>query len=287
MKVGIALSGGGMRGIAHVGVLKALEDNGINIDVIGGTSAGSMVASLYAVGYSPNEILECFENNSTKIVGKEKFRLLKGIKNLTNKKQAVRGLKNGKNIENVFNELALQKNVDNINKIEMPIVIPSVDIKDCKEYIFTNKIPKVDLNDDKKYINTISVGEAVRASSSFPAVFNPCTIESHAFIDGGALDNVPVEEVKKQGADVVIAVKFDGDKINDDSNLMDIVMKTIDIMGSKIAEQNLEKSDLIININTGKMGLLDTDNMQKCYWCGYKAVQDNIEDIKKLVYSKE
>ena len=68
------------------------------------------------------------------------------------------------------------------------------------------------------------------------------------------MDNVPVEEVKKQGADIVIAVKFDGDKINDDSNLMDIVMKTIDIMGSKIAEQNLEKSDFVLNINTGKMG---------------------------------
>ena len=87
------------------------------------------------------------------------------------------------------------------------------------------------------------------------------------------MDNVPVEEVKKQGADIVIAVKFDGDKINDDSNLMDIVMKTIDIMGSKIAEQNLEKSDFVLNINTGKMGLLDTTNIEKCFDCGYQAVE--------------
>lgn len=97
------------------------------------------------------------------------------------------------------------------------------------------------------------------------------------------MDNVPVEEVKKQGADIVIAVKFDGDKINDDSNLMDIVMKTIDIMGSKIAEQNLEKSDFVLNINTGKMGLLDTKNIEKCFNCGYQAVEKNIEEIKKVL----
>ena len=82
MKIGVALSGGGIRGIAHAGVLKALEDYGIKIDVIGGTSAGSMVASLYAIGYKPDEIFECFKENSSKILGEKKIKLLKGIKNL-------------------------------------------------------------------------------------------------------------------------------------------------------------------------------------------------------------
>ena len=67
MKIGVALSGGGIRGIAHAGVLKALDDNKIKIDVIGGTSAGSMVASLYAIGYSPEEIFELFKKNAKKL----------------------------------------------------------------------------------------------------------------------------------------------------------------------------------------------------------------------------
>ena len=68
MKIGVALSGGGIRGLAHAGVLKALEESKIKIDVIGGTSAGSMVASLYAMGYKPDEIFESFVNNSDKII---------------------------------------------------------------------------------------------------------------------------------------------------------------------------------------------------------------------------
>ena len=288
MKIGLALSGGGVRGIAHAGVLKALEDFGIKIDVIGGTSAGSMVASLYAIGYKPDEIFECFKNNSNKILGEKKIRLLKGIKNLMSNKSKGKGFKNGENIEKVFNELSLNRNVNKISNIKMPIVIPTVDIKDSKEYVFTNYIPKTNFynkkfNSEKEYITEIGVGEAVRASSSFPAVFNLCTIESHAFIDGGALDNVPVEEVRKQGADIVIAVKFDEDKINDDSNVMDIIMKTIDIMGSKIAERNIEKSDFVLSINTGRIGLLDTKNIEKCFNSGYEAVENNIEKIKRII----
>lgn len=73
MKIGVALSGGGIRGLAHAGVLKALEENGIKIDIIGGTSAGSMVASLYSIGYTPDEIYKCFINNYNKIVGGRNF----------------------------------------------------------------------------------------------------------------------------------------------------------------------------------------------------------------------
>lgn len=77
MRLGLALSGGGVRGIAHAGVLKALEENNIKIDVIGGTSAGSMVSSLYAIGYKPEEIFDCFKKNYNKIVGKSFFPLNK------------------------------------------------------------------------------------------------------------------------------------------------------------------------------------------------------------------
>ena len=192
MKIGLALSGGGIKGIAHAGVLKALEDNGIKIDVIGGTSAGSMVASLYAIGYTPDEIYENFKENSNKILGEEKFKIIKGIKRLVSKSGKERGFNNGKNIEKIFNELSLRKNVTNISEIKMPIVIPTVDIMDSQEYVFTNYIPEMNLisensSERKEYITKIKVGEAVRASSSFPAVFDICTIEKHAFIDGRSI----------------------------------------------------------------------------------------------------
>ena len=283
MKIGIALSGGGMRGIAHAGVIKALEDNGISIDIIGGTSAGSMVASMYAVGYKPDEILKYFKENSSKIIGEQKFGIIKSLTNLIGKKNMHKGFRDGKSIEEIFTKLAEERNVDNIANIKMPIVIPTVDVREAKEYIITNNIPK-NCIDETKYITNMTVGEAVRASSSFPVAFNLCSVCGHTFIDGGALDNIPVEEVKKQGADKVIAVKFSSDDIDNSSSMMDLVMKTIDIMGSKIAEPNIAQSDICINIKTEKMGLLDTEKVEECYNYGYETANENMEKILEKLY---
>ena len=284
MKLGIALSGGGIRGIAHAGVLKALEDNNIKVDIIGGTSAGSLVASLYAMGYSPYYIYILFKRYSEELVQINSGPIISGIGNfMINKKSAFKGLKSGKNIETIYNKIAYKKGIRKVSQITMPIVIPTVDITNSKEYVITNRIPENEENKEQ-YITDITVGKAVRASSSFPAVFTPCEFREHAFMDGGALDNVPVHEVKKQGADKVIAVKFDADPITKDSNIMDIVMKTIDIMGSKISEESLEMSDLVLNVYTDKVGLLDTKKLDSCYKYGYDCVIQNLDKIKEILY---
>ena len=283
MKLGIALSGGGIRGIAHAGVLKALEDNDIPIDIIGGTSAGSMIASLYAMGYSPYYIYILFKKYAKDIAGMNTNPILGGIQSiLGRKRKIVTGLKSGEAIENLYDEMAARKGIRQISQIKMPIVIPTVDITESKEYVFTNYIPK-DAEDKLQYMTQISVGKAVRASSSFPAVFSPCKVKTHAFMDGGALDNIPVNEVKKQGADKVIAVKFDADPIDETSDIMDIVMKTIDIMGSKISEESLEMSDLILNVYTDKVGLLDIEKLDSCYQYGYQCVMENLDKITNMI----
>lgn len=283
MKLGIALSGGGIRGIAHAGVLKALEDNNIKIDIIGGTSAGSMIASLYAMGYSPYYIYILFKRYSKELAEINSGPIISGIGNyVINKKNTFKGLKSGKNLETIYNRVANKKGVNKVSDISMPLVIPTVDIANSKEYVITNKIPE-DEEDIEQYITDITVGKAVRASSSFPAVFTPCEFKEHSFMDGGVLDNTPVHEVKKQGADKVIAVKFDADPITADSNIMDIVMKTIDIMGSKISEESLEMSDLVLNVYTDKVGLLDTEKLDSCYKYGYDCVIQNLEKIKEIL----
>ena len=283
MKLGLALSGGGIRGIAHAGVLKALQENNIAIDIIGGTSAGSMIASLYAIGYEPEDIFYLFKKHAKKIVGMNAIPLLSEIQNIAKigSKKAITGLKSGEAIEEIYNRIAQQKKVKELKDIKMPLVIPTVDITESKEYIFTNQLPKEKV-DTSQYILNSTIGKAVRASSSFPAVFSPCIMKTHAFMDGGTLDNVPVLEVKKQGADKVIAVKFDADPIDEASNLMDIVMKTIDIMGNKIAEESLEMSDLVLNISTDKVGLLDVEKLDSCYQYGYECVLQNIDKIKTV-----
>lgn len=286
MKLGIALSGGGIRGIAHAGVLKALEDNGIKIDVIGGTSAGSLIAALYAMGYSPYYIYILFKRYAKEMVNINSGPIISGIGNfMMNKKNTLQGLKSGKSLETIYNQIAYKKGIRKLNQIKMPIVIPTVDIMNSKEYVFTNYIPQ-NVEDTSQYITNITVGKAVRASSSFPAVFNPCEFENHAFMDGGALDNVPVHEVKKQGADKVIAVKFDADPVDDKSNIMDIVMKTIDIMGNKISEESLEMSDFVLSVYTDKVGLLDVNKLDSCYQYGYNCAVENMDQIKEMIQNE-
>lgn len=284
VKLGIALSGGGIRGIAHAGVLKALEENHIKIDVIGGTSAGSLIAVLYAMGYSPYYIYILFKRYAKELVEISNGPIVSGIGNfMLNKKNCFKGLKSGKSLETIYNQIAYKKGIRKISQIQMPIVIPTVDIMNAKEYVFTNRIPESEKKNKEQYITDVTVGRAVRASSSFPAVFMPCEFGGHAFMDGGALDNIPVHEVKKQGADKVIAVKFDADPIDENSNIMDIVMKTIDIMGSKISEESLEMSDYVLNVYTDKVGLLDTQKLDSCYQYGYNCVMEQLDNIKKIL----
>ena len=187
MKLGIALSGGGIRGIAHAGVLKALEDNKIKVDIIGGTSAGSLVATLYAMGYSPHYIYILFKRYAKELVEINSSPILSGISGfMLNKKVNVRGLKTGKSIETIYNQIAYKKGIQRINQIKMPLVIPTVDIMNSKEYVFTNQIPQGEENNEQ-YITDITIGKAVRASSSFPAVFMPCEFGNHAFMDGRSI----------------------------------------------------------------------------------------------------
>ena len=283
MKLGLALSGGGVRGIAHAGVLRALEENNIRVDMIAGTSSGSLVAALYAMGYSPYYIYELFKKYGKEITGINKLTFATGVNSiLLNKRLKLSGLNTGENIEKIYDELAESKGIKTVADIKMPIAIPTVDITESNEYIFTNIIPPKAKN-KKFYINNISIGKAVRASSSFPVVFSPCDFGKHKFLDGGTLDNIPTLPVKKLGADKVISINFDADTIDEESNIMDIVMKTLDIMGNKISQKGIEKSDFVLTIPSDKAGLLDIEKIDKCYKLGYNTAIQNMPKILEVI----
>lgn len=283
MKLGLALSGGGIRGIAHAGVLKALEENNIKIDVIGGTSSGSIISTLYAMGYSPYYIYILFKRYAKDLVNQNSLSTITSLGGfMTNKKTHFSGFYSGEEVEKGFNEVALRKGVKKISDIKMPISIPAVDFQDSKEYVFTNNVPK-ETENENKYITEISIGKAIRASSSFPVVFSPCEYQNHKFLDGGILDNFPSLEVRKQGADKVLTVNFKADDINEESNIMDIIMRTVDIMGNKVSEENLKSSDMVLTIQTDKTGLLEIDKLDDCYKYGYRQTINNIDKIKELI----
>ena len=284
MNLGIAFSGGGAKGIAHAGVLKAFLENSIVPNIVGGTSSGSIVATLYAMGYSPDNIYKLFKKYSKVITNIKSKSLIGEISKYSlTKKLNINGLNTGEELSNIFNKLSLEKGIKNIKDLKIPLVIPAVDILEEKEYIFSTIKPNVLYKE--KYITDIDLGTAVRASSSFTGVYSPCKFENKMFLDGGLVNNTPVKELKECGADKVIAINFKSDKLKETSNIIDIVMKSLDIMSNRLAKENLEKSDILITLKTRTIGLLDIDKSEYCFEVGYNAAMEQMSEIKKIIYN--
>ena len=282
MKVGVSLAGGGIRGIAHVGVLKALEEKNIKVAAIAGTSAGSIIATLYAMGYSPYYIYLLFKRYARDIINIRSKPIINGITNfIRNNKIGIAGLSDGNEFEKMYDELARKKGFRLIGDIKMPLLVSAVDIGESKEYIFTNCASRKNIKDN--YIKEIGIGRAVRASSSFPAIFCPCEYKNHIFMDGGVLNNLPTEELKKVYTGKIISVNFESDPVYNDYDIMNIIMKTLDIMGNKLSINSLKKSDFVLTVPTDGTGLIDVDKMDICYKYGYEIAIKNIDKIRKML----
>lgn len=275
MKIGLALSGGGAKGAAHIGVIKAFEENGIKISMIGGTSSGSIVAALYAMGYDTKQILDLFEYFSKSIVEADPKYFIEKVK--INKKISIEGIRSGENIEKAVMAAAEYKNLKWIKDLKMPIVIPAVDINKGKKYVFTNY---EDLKEET-YIHEAEIGKATRASSSFPALFAPFYYLGHQFLDGGILDNIPADEVKNMGADIVISIRFPN-KEERGKNVYSILLRTWDVMFNRIAEESLKSSDYILDIDTGKTKVMSINKLKDCYDTGYITAISKMKEIKQI-----
>lgn len=280
MKLGLAMSGGGIKGAAHIGVIQALQEENIKVDIVGGTSIGSIVAALYAMEYTPNEMLKLF-NYFSKLIFKNSAMYTdpRGKKLLSIQ---AGGLYSGENIAFAIEEAGKYKNIKKLQDLKIPIVIPAVDLRDSEKYVFTN-MKKI--ND--KYLNKADISVAVRASSSYPAIFAPCIYNKHKFVDGGILDNIPVEEVKKIGADKVIAVRFKLNKTSRTIGLRSTLNKAIDIMFSKIEGEEVKKADYVIEIDTRDVNPFDFKQSNKCYKYGYLQAKKEIDNIKKMIYKED
>lgn len=280
MKLGLAMSGGGIKGAAHIGVIQALQEENIKVDIVGGTSIGSIVAALYAMEYTPKEMLKLF-NYFSKLIFKNSAMYTdpRGKKLLSIQ---AGGLYSGENIAFAIEEAGKYKNIKKLQDLKIPIVIPAVDLRDSEKYVFTN-MGKI--ND--KYLNKADIAIAVRASSSYQAIFAPCIYNKHKFVDGGILDNIPVEEVKKIGADKVIAVRFKLNKTSRTIGLRSTLNKAIDIMFSKIEGEEVKKADYVIEIDTQDVNPFDFKQSNKCYKYGYLQAKKEIANIKKMIYKED
>lgn len=281
MSLGLCLSGGGVKGAAHIGVLKALEEEKIKIKYIGGTSSGSIVSTLYATGYKPDEIYEIFKKyckNIKYIDIKNILKLFLGI--IITGTITIDGLNSGKAINKLINKMCNQKNIYNISDIKMPLVIPSVNMNTGEVICFTSTEIR-GFSDNTTFVSDAKIGNAVQASCSFPTVFSPCKYKNSKLVDGGIRENVPWREVRLLGADKVISVVFENE-IDDKcyKNLIDVAFRSYELMCKELSKYELNGSDYFIKVKSEKVSLLDMSKIDEFYKMGYEQTKEFIKNNK-------
>ena len=252
-KLGLALGGGGFRGIGHIGVLKAFEELGVGFDYIAGTSFGSIVASMYALGKSADEMIE----------------IVKGIKKKEVMKGSIPFLKPAKSdrFEEVLNKI--YGDVMVFSETKIPLQVVCTDLKTGREIDFD-------------YGN---IAKVVAASCAVPGVFTPVVYEGMHLVDGGLRNNVPVDVVKKMGANVVFAIDVNHLRGTgtDSLSTISVLSSTIGIMMQAKIDQTLEMADLIIEPSLETFSPLKLEGVDEMIQIGYDTVMANKDKILKML----
>ena len=250
-KVGVVLSGGGAKGMAHIGALKVIEEAGIPIDYVVGTSMGSIIGGLYSIGYTPEQMdsmvrrqdwsfllsdkIPRSEQNMAEREASEKYVFsLPFGKNA--KTQAVGGLIKGQNLANLFSELTVgyHDSID-FNKLPIPFACVSENIVNGNEVNFHKGV----------------LATAMRASMAIPGVFTPVRLDSMVLVDGGVVNNYPVNVARAMGADIIIGVDVQNDlkPANELNSTGSILGQLINLMGLELYKKNLKETDTYIKVD--------------------------------------
>lgn len=286
MENGLCLAGGGVKGAAHIGVIKALEEENIDFKYIGGTSSGSIVACLYACGFTADEMYKIFKKYCKKIRYVDFVNIVKLIVGLIfTGSIVIDGLNSGKQIEKLVKKECNKRKIYNIQDVKKILAIPSVNLCNGRVICFTSECnKKLDL-ENTEFVNDIEIGKAIRASCSYPVVFSPCKYKNIKLVDGGIRENVPWKELKLLGAKNVLNVIFEEEKVAKecDKNLIEVASSSIGLLCKELSSYELEGSDYTIKIETNKIGLLDMKRIDELYEIGYNKTKKNLEKIKQLL----
>ncbi|MFW2056144.1 patatin-like phospholipase family protein [Acinetobacter haemolyticus] len=258
--VALVLGSGGARGYAHIGVIEVLEQHGIRPDLIVGTSAGSIVGSIYASGKSAAELRE--------IALKLKANDVRDVS------VSLKGFFDGKKVEDYVNE---QVQNTPLQRLKIPMYVVATELKEGTKTVFN-------------YGNT---GQAVRASASIPSMFVPIKIGHNEYVDGGLVSPVPVQVARDLGADIVIAVDILAQPVHTETtNVWGLFNQNINIMQGRLAEEELKYADIVIQPDLReKVHIFDVKGREITMQAGVDAAQSKLTDIQLAIqtkrYSKE
>jgi NTE family protein len=256
LKIALALGGGAARGFAHIGVIKALEAQGIVPDIVVGTSAGSVVGALYAAGMNGFEL--------------QKLALQLEEDMVSDWTLPDRGVLKGEALQNFINQ---KLNNLSIQKLPKPLGVVATDLQSGEMVLFRQG----------------NTGMAVRASSAVPGVFQPVEISGREYVDGGLTSPVPAQSARAMGADFVIAVDISNvtrrDKL---TGTLDILLQTFAIMGHAISRHELEDADVVIRPRMAAVSSTDFEDRHLAILEGEKAAAAVMPELKaRLARARE
>jgi NTE family protein len=253
--IGIALGGGAARGFAHIGVLKVLEANQIKPNLIVGTSAGSVIASVYATGVSASELHRI-------AINLDEASITDWVNPFSNK---FGGVIKGDALQNHVNKLVRNKQID---QMEIPLGIVATDLQTGDAILFRRG----------------DTGQAVRASSSVPGVFSPTRILNREYVDGGLSSPVPIRFTKQMGADIVIAVNISSEPVDQDINgTFGVLLQTTTIMGRNISLFEVPLADVVVVPKLSSMKGTDFKSRNTAIIAGEEAMQQQLDLLKKKI----
>lgn len=250
-KVGVVLSGGGAKGVAHIGALKVIEEAGIPIDYIVGTSMGSIIGGLYSIGYTPQQLDSMVRKQDWTFLLSD--RVKRSSMSLNERERSAKyvlslpftkspkdvisgGFIKGQNLANLFSDLTVgyHDSID-FNKLPIPFACVSEDVVDGSEIVFHDGV----------------LSTAMRASMAIPGVFTPVRMDSMVLIDGGLKNNYPVDVAKAMGAEIIIGVDVQNDlkKAGQLSSASDILMQIVGLTSQDNYKKNVAMTDTYIKVD--------------------------------------
>lgn len=247
-KIALALGGGAARGFAHIGVIKALEAQGIAPDIIVGTSAGAAVGALYAAGYDGFDM--------------QKLAIQMEEGQVSDWSLPNRGFFKGEALQDFINRAVKQRTLEKLPRL---FAVVATDLHSGEMIVF----------------RTGNTGMAVRASSAVPGIFQPVTINGHDYVDGGLVSPVPVRVARALGADFVIAVDIsDKPQYGKTESTLDVLLQTFTIMGQAIIRNELPDADMVIRPGTPGLSSTDFTDKHLAVLEGEKAVAAILPELK-------
>jgi NTE family protein len=250
LNIGLALGGGAARGFAHVGVIAVLEEAGLKPQLVVGTSAGSLVAALYASGKTSAQLQQTALNM-------EEVALTDWMLPIVG-----RGMFRGEALGRYVNDLVAGRLIENM---AIPLGIVATDLNSGEALLFQRG----------------DTGTAVRASSAVPAVFLPVKINGREYVDGGLVSPVPVRFARRMGADVVVAVDISSPPENNPSDgTLQILLQTFAIMGKSINQYELKDADVVVRPSLTGLKGADFSSRQRAIDSGRAAMLAALPALK-------